>query len=153
MSYRLRITFMLRLLAIIFLFLCIVFLSFYAGLKGPEQEITSWEALSDPKRYEGYEIESSYNRVIGGLDQYIVIGPFGHKVNLKVDSDLKIRPYDFISYKGVVRDEGYIEVNELYVHLNRRLKYLASLIPAVVVSIWFLKRYRFDFRKFYFEKR
>lgn len=142
-----------RILVIISLFLCIVFLSFYAALQGPEQEITSWEALANPQKYEGLEITGSYNRVIGGLDDYIVVGPFGHQINLKIKPEWKPKPYDFISYKGKVQGAGYIEVEEFHLHRGRIQKYLVSLLPPLVIFLWFLKKYRFNFKKFYFERR
>lgn len=144
---------MFRIISIIFLFTIILLLCSYAAWRGPDLEVTSWEALREPEKYEGFEIASSYNRVIGGLDNYIVVGPFGYRVSLKIDPHLRVKPYGFVSFKGKVNGDGYIEVEELYIHQGRSLKYLVSLLPALVVFIWFLKRYRFDFKKFYFEER
>lgn len=144
---------MLRIITVIFLLIIIGFLGTYAAWKGPDSEITSWEALEEAEKYEGLEIASSYNRVIGGLDDYIVVGPYGHKVGLKIDPHLSIKPYGFVSFKGKVNREGYIEVEELHIHQGRSLKYLVSLLPALVIFIWFFKRYRFNGKKFYFERR
>lgn len=144
---------MFRIISIIFLFTIILLLCSYAAWRGPDLEKTSWEALEEAEKFEGLEIASSYNRVIGGLGEYITVGPYGHKINLKIDPRTKVKPYGFVSFKGKVNREGYIEVEELYIHQGRSLKYLVSLLPALVIFVWFFKRYRFNFKKFYFERR
>lgn len=144
---------MLRISAIIFLLIIIIALGAYAAWQGPREEITSWEAVAAPEKYEGREIKAGYNRIIGGGGSYWTVGPFGHDVVLKVDPRLSLEPGNFISYQGQVRKDGYIETNEIYIHKERGFKYLVSLIPLFVILFWFGREYRFNPRKFYFEEK
>ncbi|MFA4880032.1 MAG: hypothetical protein WC650_00210 [Candidatus Doudnabacteria bacterium] len=144
---------MLRIPAIIFLLIIIIALGAYAAWQGPRGEITSWEAVAAPEKYEGREIKAGYNRIIGGGGSYWTVGPFGHYVVLKIDPRLSLEPGNFISYQGQVRKDGYIETNEIYIHKERGFKYLVSLIPLFVILFWFGREYRFNQRKFYFEEK
>lgn len=133
----------LRILTMILSLGAIAALGLYAAWQGPRQELTSWQAVASPLQYEGREIKSGYNRVVGGIDNYIVVAPFGHQINLRLPQDIQVKPLDFISYRGEVQREGYIAVSEIHVHHFRVLKYLSSLIPAIVILVWFVQRYTF----------
>lgn len=142
-----------RIPVIIFLLIIIIALGAYAAWQGPIREITSWEVVAAPEKYEGREIKAGYNRIIGGGGSYWTVGPFGHDVVLKIDPHLLLEPGNFISYQGQVRKDGYIETNEIYIHKERGFKYLVSLIPLLVILFWFGREYRFNPRKFYFEEK
>jgi len=144
--------FMLRILTIIFLFLGIVACGVYAAWRGPKNEITSWQAVNDPQKYAGREISGGYNRVVGGEGEYLAVAPFGHLVNLKVPSDFVAERGAFLSYKGKVNSQGYVDVGKIYLHKERGSKYFLSLIPLVLILIWFFREYKFDWKKFYFKK-
>ncbi len=144
---------MLRILAIVFLLITIIGFGAYAAWQGPREEITSWEAVASPEKYEGLQINSGYNRIIGGEDEWWTIGPFGHRIILKIDSPPALEAGDFISYRGQVRRDGYIEVSEIHIHKERGFKYLVSLIPLFIILYWFGRRYKFNQHKFYFEEK
>lgn len=144
---------MLRILIIIILLLGIVALGFYAAWRGPSHELTGWDTLAQPEKYAGLTISGSYNRVVGGVENYLVVAPYGHQISLEVGNDFIAKPLDFVSYEGIVQKEGYIKVQALHIHYHRFLKYLASLVPFLVIILWFFKKYRFNFREFYFEER
>ncbi len=142
-----------RILIIILLFFAIIALCGYAAFIGPRLELAPWQTLEEAEKYDGLLIESGYNRVTGILDQFVIIAPYKHQISLKVDPDFKIKPNDFISYRGKVDKEGYIIVSEIYVHKSRTLKYLSSLVAGLVIAVWFFKKYKFNLKRFYFEKK
>jgi len=142
-----------RIFIIILSFFVIIALCGYAAFVGPRRELAPWQILEEAEKYDGLIIESGYNRVTGILDQFVIIAPYGYQISLKVDPDFKIKPNDFISYRGKVDKEGYIIVSEIYVHKARTLKYLSSLFAGLVIVIWFFKQYRFNLKRFYFERK
>ncbi|MDP2918571.1 MAG: hypothetical protein Q8N68_03665 [bacterium] len=141
-----------RIVSILLIFFAIIGLGAYAVWRGPAVELTSWQALDDPGKYAGMEISGGYNRVVGGEGGYLTVAPFGHKVVLKVSPDFIPERGEFLSYNGRVNSQGYIDVEKIYLHKERGTKYFLSLIPLVIIMIWFARAYKFNWRKFYFEE-
>lgn len=148
-----KINLLLRFLVMIICLVAIVSLGIYAMVYGPKQEVTSWQAVSRAEEFEGLIIESGYNRVVGIVDHDVIVAPFGHQINLHFEENVDIRPLDFISYRGQVNAAGYIEILDFHIHRGRSLKYFLSVIPAIIIFIWFWRRYTFNWQQFYFKQR
>jgi len=136
----------------IFAYLCIIAaLIVYGYLYHPG--VTLSDCLASPEKYDGVVIEvGNEAKVERVFDDGFTIRQLGNSV--RVFGALEdVQPGEFVLLLARFHKPCTLEAVKIRIAKNRRMKIWLSTIPAVLVAAYFIRRYRFDFRTFYFQER
>ena len=135
-----------RLLRITLYILVMTGLLIYGKISYPV--ITLDMCFNEPARYDG--ITLSLGAAITVREIFadgFSIHQFGRIVKVKGDAS-GLAPGDYISIIAVFHKEGWLDLVDSHVARGRRYKILVSLLPAVLVLIFFCTSFTFD-RNYY----
>ncbi len=127
-------------------------LSVYGRLHHPW--ISYRECVRDPGRCRGRVIESFREPMIGpiGPDGFTLLQRGEKPVFVHADTT-GLKSGEYTGLKAVLREDGSLEAARIVVARGRREKMIISLIPAALIVLLFLIRFRFDFRDRTFYRR
>ncbi|MDM7924464.1 MAG: hypothetical protein QUS35_00420 [bacterium] len=132
--------------------LLIAGLSAYGAFRHPW--ISYRECVKDPGLCRGRVIESFREPMIGTIssDGFILLQRGETPVFVHADTT-GLKSGEYTGLKAVLREDGSLEAVRLVVARGRREKMIISLIPAALIVLLFLIRFRFDFREWMFYRR
>ena len=114
--------------------------------------VTLRMCLADPERYNGTTIvignEATVKQVF--QDGFSIV-----QMNrvVRVFGPTDVKPNEFVVLRAVFHKDGWLEAKEIKVAKKRRAKIWLSVMPALFFSLYFLKRFRFNFRSLFFEEQ
>jgi hypothetical protein len=140
-----------RVLRIVLLTSVLVFLIWYGHAFYPS--ITLQMCLESPEQYDGATIIVGNEATIQKIHaDGFTIRQMGKLVRVfSAESDVSIG--EFVILKATFHKPNELEAHKVRIAKKRRAKIWLSVFPALVVSIYFLRRFRFNFRTLYFEER
>ncbi|MBN1559267.1 hypothetical protein JW998_03410 [candidate division KSB1 bacterium] len=139
-----------RLLRVAVYFSSLVLLVLYGRFFHPF--VTLQMCLADPEKYDGVTIHVGNEAVIVEvLPDGFSLEQLGRRVRVLGPRDVRVG--EFIILNAVFHKEGWLEVKRMRIAEKRRAKIWLSVFPAVFICIYFVARFRFDFRTLYFEER
>lgn len=109
--------------------------------------------LDNPLGYDGREIGvGTEATVVRRLTDGFIVKELGRTIRVEGNPQ-EASPGDFVRMRGVFHKEGYLELKQLYVAKQRRLKILISIVPVLFVLVLFFRTYRFDWRRLLFTEK
>lgn len=60
---------------------------------------------------------------------------------------------EYITIKGIFHKEGWLELKDIHIANNRRLKIYLSMLPVLLIAIGFFLTFRFNFTRLCFEEK
>jgi len=140
-----------RIIRILLLAFGLVFLIWYGYAFYPA--ITLQMCLANPDLYDGSTITVGNEATITGVHQDgFSIQQMGKHVRV-FSTKTNVKPGEFVILKAIFHKPNTLEALDFRIAKQRRAKIWLSVIPALLVGIYFLKRFRFNFSSFYFEER
>lgn len=132
----------------------LVALCVYSGIEGPKRLQHFADFLKAPERFDGTEFMVQYTMIKEiHPDRFVVANLKGRRIEVKG----KVPPGNeecFISFQAVFRSPGYLELREpWHIYSKDRLKLYVSAIALAGIAIFFIRRFRFNLRRFRFEER
>ncbi|MDZ7337946.1 MAG: hypothetical protein ONB30_05350 [candidate division KSB1 bacterium] len=126
-------------------------LTYYGYRAYPELRLST--CLQDPLRYDGAHLVVGTEATVEALvPNGFVIRQLGRSVCVVGDPG-DARVGDFVRMEVIFHKEGYLTLKRLYVAKKRRAKIAVSVLPVLVVGVWFCRAYRFDRRCGYLVER
>ncbi len=114
--------------------------------------ITLQMCLADPDRYDGTTIVVGNEATVSqNVEDGFYIRQMGREVKVITESSFDIG--EFIILQAVFHKPNLLFAEKIRIAKKRRWKIWLSVIPAIAVCAFFIKRYRFNTRNFYFEER
>ncbi|RPH89500.1 MAG: hypothetical protein EHM72_20290 [Calditrichaeota bacterium] len=109
--------------------------------------------LEHPQRYYQQIINIGNEAVIEQVkDDGFVIRYLHHLVAVEGNtSNLKVGEYVYLRARFIAPDR--LELMTMHIAEGRRMKIMLSIIPAVFIIFWFLRRFRWRFTSFDFVER
>lgn len=142
---------MLRLFRILLLTFLLAILIWYGHTFYPA--VTLQMCLANPELHDGSTIVVGNEATIQEIyDDGFLIEQMGKKVRV-ISSEQNVRLGEFVILKAVFHKPNLLEALEVRIAKKRRAKIWLSVIPALLVVAYFMKRFRFNVRQFYFEER
>ena len=135
--------------------LILVALCIYSGIKGPQLAPHFADYLKDPERFDGTQFMVQFTMVkeIKSPERFVVADLNGRRIDV-VGSIPSGSEECFISFQATFKAPGYLILQDpWHIYSKDRLKLYVSAIALLGVMAFFLRRFRFDFRRFYFEER
>ncbi|MDI6793510.1 MAG: hypothetical protein QME81_11705 [bacterium] len=124
----------------------------YGWHSRPECETWFQDGLADPEQFDGKEIVAFYKEV-----KFLTEDGFqlkDGKDEIPVTGQIPgVKEGDFISLTAIFHREGYLELKRFHIHYGRQLKQVVSLVPFLLILIFFFKQYRFDWKRKVFTQR
>jgi len=132
--------------------LALVLLAIYAARIGPRAHPSYDEACRDMGAFADREI------TFGGDIEKTTAGGFIFRtwdsVPVTARGELAAGQEGFrISGRAIFRADGTLDVLASHVYRYRIAKNLMAILPAIVVALFFFRRYAFDARRFVFRER
>ncbi|MCD6326606.1 hypothetical protein J7M28_03495 [bacterium] len=145
----------LRWLKIALPLLILAALCVYSGIKGPELAPHFSDYLKDPDRFDGTQFMVQFTMVkeIKGPERFVVADLNGRRIDV-VGSIPSGSEECFISFEAIFKAPGYLILQKpWHIYSKDRLKLYVSAIALLGVMAFFLRRFRFNLRRFCFEAR
>ncbi len=140
-----------RFLRIVFLTANLFFLIWYGHTFYPS--ITLQMCLKNPDTYDGATIVVGNESTVQKIhNDGFTIRQMGTLVRV-FSSERDVGIGEFVILSATFRRPNLLEAHTVRIAKKRRAKIWLSVIPALVVCIYFLKRFRFNLKMFYFEER
>ena len=132
----------------------LVALCIYSGIQGPKRLQHFADFLKDPDRFDGTEFMAQFTMVKEvSPESFVVADLKGRRIEVRG----RVPPGSeecFISFQAVFKSPGYLLLKEpWHVYSKDRLKLYVSAIALSGVAVFFLRRFRFNLRRFRFEER
>ena len=141
-----------RALKVTVLLITILSLCTYSYFIGREKDRRLGGLIDNSKLYAGRIVPFSYGQVIKVekntfsakyLRQKVTVFPLPEGVGLSSK----------ISFLGELQSDGSFRLLEYHVHKGHKLKIYLSVIAMIIVFSLFIRRFRFNLRRFLFEER
>ena len=125
----------------------LILLSFYGAYFHPWIELN--QCLKNPEQYDGKMVTHFREPMIGTIysDGFQLLQRRGPSIRVYSDTTGLIKG-KYIGLKGIFHKKGYIEAVSFHVAQNRRYKIWLSVLPVLLIAVFFVRYYRFDFKKF-----
>ena len=109
--------------------------------------------ILNPEKYDGSTIIVGNEATVQEIhDDGFTIQQMGKNVRVFY-SETDVRTSEFVVLKSTFHKPNTLQAHKVRIAKKRRAKIWLSVIPALLVCLYFIRRFRFNFRKFYFEER
>ncbi len=142
---------MLRFFRIAILLFLLAFLMWYGNAFNPA--VTLQMCLENPELYDGTIIVVGNEATVSTIhDNGFSIRQMGSEVRvLSMERDVALN--EFVVLKAVFHKPDRLEAKEVRIAKKRRAKIWLSVIPTILIAVYFFKRFQFNWRYFYFKER
>ncbi|UCD84613.1 MAG: hypothetical protein JSU92_00035 [Deltaproteobacteria bacterium] len=135
------------------LLLVLILSCIYSQTNRPKKDLTLWECLSEPEKYDNRELIFRKAPKIGEVfqDRFEIfqgnrkVMVFGPMENLKKG--------DYVTMRVTFHKEGHLVVKEIHIYKYRILKIVISIMTVILVGWIFFRKYRFVLRETMFMER
>jgi hypothetical protein len=111
------------------------------------------EMFAHPQENIGRPVDFSYTRVIAVSETLCTTIYRGLWLSIDARAFPPLANQDVVSFRGTLRADGSITVDQLHLHRGRHAKLFISLLPMVMIFILVLRQYRFDCGRLWFAKK
>ncbi len=140
-----------RPLRITLLTLILAVLIWYGHSANPA--VTLRDCLAEPERFEGRRITLATEvTVVQTWPDSLLVHQAGLRVKV-IGPPGEARPGEYISLIARFRSPGRLELEALHSARGRRAKIIWSVLPLLLLALFWLAAYRFDRRHFCWEER
>ena len=109
--------------------------------------------LKEPERYDGTVISVGTEATVAEtLPNGFILQQMGRRIPV-YGTVPDVAENEFVNILARFHQEGFLELEKIYIAKYRRLKIIASILPVFLVVFLFFKTYRFDFRSYQFFER
>ena len=109
--------------------------------------------LQHPERFDGRRIEVATEvTVVQTWPESLLVRQMGKEVKV-IGSPGDAAPGDYVSLVALFRAPARLELEMLHPAKGRRAKIIWSALPPLVLAGFWLRSYRFDPRRFYWQER
>ncbi len=115
--------------------------------------VTLRDCLAEPARFDGQRITVATEvTVVQTWPDSLLIHQAGLTMKV-IGPPGQARPGDYVSLVARFRTPGRLELETLHPARGRRAKIIWSILPLLLLAVFWLAAYRFDVRGFYWEER
>ncbi|MBN1997698.1 hypothetical protein JW935_09110 [candidate division KSB1 bacterium] len=117
----------------------------YGKVKNPA--VTLQMCLNNPQKYDGCEIKVGGEAKVAELtrDGFTIV-QMGRKVPVK-GCVPNLKPNEFVNMWVIFHKDGWLELQEIYVAVQRRSKIYLSVLPVLLITGLFLYYFKFNLRQ------
>lgn len=142
-----------RIIKAITLITLIFSLCIYSRMK-EDSSLTFQQCLLNPNKYDKVRLNIGHTDTKIGKVRKDGFELVESKDRISVMGNAKnLKENEYIYLQAIFHKEGYLELERIRIRRFRRLKMAVSVLPVLLVTFLFFKRYRFNFKTLVFVEK